>query len=135
MSDAAAPDSRNAAASLLYGPPLDELRFAALRSEGGAGIIAELAAIFVEDMAVRLARLAAARDVEKRSQAAHAIKGAAGNIGAAPLAALAELIEKSPRRIDDEEMKRQIAALRNEFERVSAALAVAAGGLKAASGL
>ncbi len=106
-------------------PPVDERRLAVLREEAGTEIIAELVMIFLEDMGVRLARLDNARDVEEVCQAAHAIKGAAGNIGAMPMSAIAELLEKSHTPPDDDKTKSRIAELRSEFERVRAVLAPA----------
>jgi CheY-like chemotaxis protein/HPt (histidine-containing phosphotransfer) domain-containing protein len=115
-------------------PPLDERRFAALRDEAGPEIIAELVTIFVEDMRVRLGRLESARDLEELRRAGHAIKGAAGNMGAMPMAEIAERIEHSDMPPGQAATHRWIAELRAEFERVTAVLSPGSGELRAASG-
>jgi len=115
-------------------PPLDERRFAALCDEAGPEIIAELVTIFVEDMRVRLGRLESARDLEELRRAGHAIKGAAGNMGAMRMTAIAERIEHSDTPPGQPVTDGRIAGLRAEFERVAAVLLRASAELRAASG-
>lgn len=102
--------------------PLDEQRFAALRDEAGPAILAELVTIFVEDMRVRLHRLETASGLEELHRAGHAIKGAAGNLGAMRMAAIAESIEHAAGAPGDPATTRRVAELHAEFERVCAAL-------------
>lgn len=64
----------------------------------GEDVLGELVALFERDAQLRLATIGSALDdggSEARRQAAHALKGSAGNVGAARVAALAAHIEQS----------------------------------------
>ncbi|MCL4821694.1 MAG: response regulator [Vicinamibacteria bacterium] len=79
------------------------LRFAQLDDLGGDGFAAELAERFLQDLPARLSRiaeLAAAEDLAGLGHAAHALRGAAGNLGGHDLAAACSDIEQAARRKD-----------------------------------
>ncbi len=62
----------------------------------GEDVLGELLTLFERDSVVRIAAIRAALaagDVEERRNAAHALKGSAGNVGARRVAALAARIE------------------------------------------
>ncbi len=103
-------------------PLLDEQRFDTLRTQAGPVVIAEIVALFVDDMRMRLDQLERARSEQQCSDAAHAIKGAAGNLGASRLAAIAAEIEKGGAPPSQATVRSRIVALRDELERVIAAL-------------
>ena len=69
---------------------------ARLRSEGGAALVAELAALLARTVPARLAQIGhgiAADDRAGVVRAAHGLRSSAGNFGAADLAAAAEALE------------------------------------------
>jgi len=111
--------------------PLDPGSLAELRdlaAEGGPSL-AELLALFRADVLPLLARIRATAhdgDAECRRRAAHALKGAAANLGARPLAALCLEMERlSPDAI--EEVETLVNRIEAEFARACDALEDAAG--------
>ena len=85
--------------------------------------VAEMYGIYVEDAAKRLADLdsaLAADDSEKVNSAAHALKGASGNIGAERMSALAAELEPVDIAEDPQQAQDLARALCTEFEAVQA---------------
>ncbi|MFI5337972.1 MAG: Hpt domain-containing protein, partial [Opitutales bacterium] len=64
----------------------------------------------------------AAKDAPLLTRAAHSIKGASGNFGALPLAAVAQAIEQHGKASAFAEAGAKLPALEAEFARVQAAL-------------
>jgi diguanylate cyclase (GGDEF)-like protein len=96
---------------------LDETVLARL-TEALGGAIGQAIRPFLEDMPVYLDELEAAAlavETEQLRRAAHAVKGAAGNLGAAALAALAKEIEEHAVAARTGEVLPLVARLRAEF--------------------
>ncbi|MCM2256844.1 MAG: response regulator [Vicinamibacteria bacterium] len=99
-------------------------RFAQLDDLGGDGFAADLADRFLQDLPARLARieeLAAGADVAGLGHAAHALRGAAGNLGGHDLAAACSTVEQAARHqaVDLAGLKRlqaEAVRLRKEIE-------------------
>ncbi|MCC7070246.1 MAG: Hpt domain-containing protein [Deltaproteobacteria bacterium] len=86
----------------------------------GEDMLGDLVALFERDSALRLDALRAASTATARRQAAHALKGSAANLGAAQVAALALVIERSPEAAADVDtlasaVRRAIAELRTRL--------------------
>jgi signal transduction histidine kinase/DNA-binding response OmpR family regulator/HPt (histidine-containing phosphotransfer) domain-containing protein len=102
---------------------LDEMR----RRLGDDDLIAEITAIFLADCPVRLAEIKTAVDARDRDAirtAAHALKGAAGAVSAAPVAECARALERMAEAgdIDPELADAAWASLQAESVRLVAAL-------------
>ncbi len=94
---------------------LDRTRITSLLSQAGpTSFVVELAEIFLVDVAQRLRALRGMESAVLVQHQLHAVKSAAGNIGAVRLAALSELFERTPERLSEA----RIVALEREFERV-----------------
>lgn len=102
---------------------LNNLR--ALDPEGGDTFLREVAGIFLEDTPKRLAELdqsLAAGDAPTFIRAAHSIKGASANLGAAALRAVAEQLEHRAKKEGLADVGALLAGLKTEFDRARAAL-------------
>lgn len=94
-------------------------------AQPGEDVIGELIALFERDGRARLAAIRAAvtaHDPEARRRHAHALKGAAGNLGATRVAAGAQRVELHGATIDDVDMLdavlgETVAALKERFAR------------------
>jgi two-component system sensor histidine kinase/response regulator len=99
---------------------------AALRSVAGdRQLLAELGLLFLEDCPARLAALreaVATHDPARLAAAAHALKGAAGNLGAEPLRELAWRLERLARDDHVSEAAVLVDGLARELERLAAHL-------------
>ena len=107
-------------------PVVDDVVVARLRllrdqvARPGEDVLGELLALFERDALLRLHAIAEAiraGSSEGRRQAAHALKGSAGNVGAARVAALAAHVENNPCLADvvarlEQEIAVAVAALR-----------------------
>jgi diguanylate cyclase (GGDEF)-like protein len=96
---------------------LDEVVLARL-SEALGGAIGQAIRPFLEDMPTYLDELEAAAlsvETEQLRRAAHAVKGAAGNLGAAALAAVAKEIEDHAAGAEAKEVLPLIGRLRTEY--------------------
>jgi HPt (histidine-containing phosphotransfer) domain-containing protein len=108
-------------------PPLDLTVIEELRALAGDGvdIVTELTGAFLDDGRERLGKMhdaLAAGDELTARRAAHSLKGMSGAIGATHLSRLSNEFERAqPGTISRD----RIAALEQEFQRVSAALAAA----------
>jgi signal transduction histidine kinase/CheY-like chemotaxis protein/HPt (histidine-containing phosphotransfer) domain-containing protein len=92
-------------------------------------VYAEIVQVFLGELEQRLARLAraaAAGESEVLSRQAHAIKGAAANVGALPLSAAAAELERDPGGDDPAATSRRVAALDDLARRTMTALAALA---------
>lgn len=92
---------------------------------GGKGLLKEMAQLFREDIGGRLDAIEAALaagNLEGVGQEAHAIKGAAGAVGARRLQAQAQEIERGARAGALGAAAEQIADLRPAFEEAAVAL-------------
>ena len=78
----------------------------------GEDVLGELLGLFERDTSVRVASLRTSlNNAEERRNAAHALKGSAGNVGAARVAAMAAWIEKNAIVDDDiDRLERAVAA-------------------------
>jgi HPt (histidine-containing phosphotransfer) domain-containing protein len=107
-------------------PVLDPKPLHGLLDLGGSlDLIHELAALFEEDVPLRLAVLRAAVDVSDRPgimAEAHQLKGALGNLGLARFAELAARIESLAREERLEQIPRLAAALPAAYEEALDAL-------------
>jgi HPt (histidine-containing phosphotransfer) domain-containing protein len=97
------------------------------RRLGDDDLIAEITAIFLADCPVRLAEIKTAVDARDRDAirtAAHALKGAAGAVSAAPVAECARALERMAEAgdIDPELADAAWASLQAESARLVAAL-------------
>src|SRR5262249_915544 len=109
-------------------PVVDDVvvaRLLALRDQvakPGEDVLGELLTLFERDPATRIDALKAAiaaGDLEAKKNAAHALKGAAGNIGAQRVAAWAAHVEKAP---IGAEMAKDVERLSAEVQVASVAL-------------
>ncbi len=104
--------------------PVDPVALARLREALG-GAIGQAVRPFLEDMPAYLEALevaAASNESESLRRAAHAVKGAAGNLGATTLAALAKEIELLAETGGDATAVTLVARLRGEYALVAHAL-------------
>ncbi|MGA3006922.1 MAG: Hpt domain-containing protein [Opitutaceae bacterium] len=102
---------------------IDNLR--ALDPDGGDTFLREIVGIFVEDAPKRIAEIdqsLAAGDTATFVRAAHTIKGASANVGAAALRSVAEQLEHRAKKDGLADVTSLIAELKSEFERAHAAL-------------
>lgn len=102
---------------------LNNLR--ALDPEGGDAFLREVAGIFLEDTPKRLGELdqsLAAGDAPTFIRAAHSIKGASSNLGAAALRAVAEQLEHRAKKEGLAGVGPLLAEVKAAFERARAAL-------------
>ena len=92
---------------------------------GGKGLLKEMAQLFREDIGGRLVALDAALvsgNAEGLAQEAHAIKGAAGAVGARRLQHLATELERASRTGSLGSAPERVAAMRPAFEEAASAL-------------
>jgi HPt (histidine-containing phosphotransfer) domain-containing protein len=97
----------------------DELRQLA---ESDEGLVKEVLAVFLSDTADRIARLRAALERGDRvgvKHEAHAIKGSAGQVGAAEVSALCRDIEYQAVASDEASLRALVARLEPAFASVS----------------
>jgi HPt (histidine-containing phosphotransfer) domain-containing protein len=102
---------------------IDNLR--ALDPDGGDTFLREIAGIFIEDTPKRIAEIEsslAAGDTATFIRAAHTIKGASANIGAAALRAAAEQLEQQAKNKGLVDVAALIAGVKAEFDRTKVAL-------------
>jgi HPt (histidine-containing phosphotransfer) domain-containing protein len=124
----ATPAARPWDAGMDQEPVLDPAAIDGLRSiaEGdGGAFFRELVDIFLTDTPKRLADLEqalAAGDLVTAGRAAHSVKGAAGNFGAAALARAALRAESEAKAGRGDAVRAALPAFRAEYERVEAAL-------------
>lgn len=96
-----------------------------LQERSGVPIVAEIRELFLSALPGRIEILrnaVASGDSKSAEQAAHAFRGAAGNLGAVRLCALCAQIELTTRSNDFEHAGRLVPELIDESERVAAAL-------------
>ena len=116
----AALDSENGADG---DPVLDEEVISGLRElqdSGGPGILAEIVGMFVEDAQLRLQNLreaVASGEPEDLERAAHALKGASGNVGARRMSRVAADLQEIGASGDLSGAAAKVEALSREFER------------------
>jgi len=97
----------------------DELRM--LAEMGDAETVREVIHVFQSDTEARIGRIAsavAADNTEKARSEAHAIKGSAGQVGAARVSAIAKEMEAAAGRRDLAEVRRLLAELESAFAAV-----------------
>ena len=108
------------------GSPINRERLAMLQDAGGgAGLVAELVDLFVDDVPPRLASIreaVAARDPEALVRTAHGLKGSAATLGADGMAELCRQMEASGREGEVLQAEDLLESLEAEFERVKRAL-------------
>jgi HPt (histidine-containing phosphotransfer) domain-containing protein len=95
---------------------IDNLR--ALDPDGGDTFLREIIGIFIEDTPLRIAEIdqsLAAGDAATFVRAAHTIKGASANVGAAALRAVAEQLEHRAKKNGLVEVTALIVELKTEF--------------------
>lgn len=98
---------------------------------GGKGLLKEMAQLFREDIGGRLVALDAALisgNTDGLSQEAHAIKGAAGAVGARRLQNLANELERAGRSGSLSIAPERVSALKPAFEEAATALDLEAKG-------
>jgi HPt (histidine-containing phosphotransfer) domain-containing protein len=109
-------------------PTLDQEAIENLRAldpDGGDAFLREIAGIFVEDTPKRIAEIdqsLAAGDLATFVRAAHTIKGASANLGAAALRAVAEQLEQRAKKDGLGDVAGLIAELKTEFANTQTAL-------------
>lgn len=114
---------------MMDGPTLDEAvlaRLRALNEEGEPDLVEEVLGLFLDDAPPRVEELVnavAAGDAGQAARAAHALKGAAGNIGAGRVQAAAHRIEAAAKGGDLEEAAAALTLLRAEFDALIAEIA------------
>jgi HPt (histidine-containing phosphotransfer) domain-containing protein len=102
---------------------IDNLRM--LDPDGGDTFLREIIGIFLEDTPLRLAEIdqsLAAGDAPTFVRAAHTIKGASSNVGAAALRAVAEQLEHRAKKDGLVDLTALIAELKTEFASATTAL-------------
>jgi HPt (histidine-containing phosphotransfer) domain-containing protein len=102
---------------------IDNLR--ALDPDGGDAFLREIIGIFLEDTPLRIAEIdqsLAAGDVPTFIRAAHTIKGASSNVGAAALRAVAEKLEQLAKKDGLVDVTALVAELKTEFANAKTAL-------------
>jgi HPt (histidine-containing phosphotransfer) domain-containing protein len=102
---------------------IDNLRL--LDPDGGDTFLREIIGIFLEDTPKRLAEIdqsLAAGDTATFVRAAHTIKGASSNVGAAALRAVAEQLEHHAKKDGLVDVAALIAQLKTEFASATTAL-------------
>jgi two-component system, sensor histidine kinase and response regulator len=105
--------------------PLDREVLAGLRELGDPGLFSELVEMFIGDTAERIAALRRALgegDASEVEQAAHTLKGSAGNMGAATMARISARLQEAGSAEELEEIPGLLDRLEQEFERVRPAL-------------
>ena len=110
---------------------MDPKVLASLRELGDAGLVCELAGMFVRDATDRLAALQRAvgsGDAATVDRTAHTLKGSAANMGATALAKISADLQDAGERGDLERAGALLEALEEEFERVRPELEFVAGG-------
>ncbi|HZP61566.1 MAG TPA: Hpt domain-containing protein [Opitutaceae bacterium] len=108
---------------ILDSEALNNLR--ALDPEGGDAFLREVAGIFLEDTPKRLGELEqslAAGDAPTFIRAAHSIKGASANLGAALLRAAAEQLEHRAKKEGLANVSALVAEVKTQFDRARTAL-------------
>jgi diguanylate cyclase (GGDEF)-like protein len=121
-----AADVARAAGERESAEPLDRVLFDKLRETLGE-VIGQMIQPFLEDMPEYIAQMRsalAASESDRLHRAAHAIKGAASNLGASNLSHLAKVIEDSADDTAHATLEAAISRLDSEFERVRQALLV-----------
>jgi HPt (histidine-containing phosphotransfer) domain-containing protein len=109
--------------SILDQEAIDNLRM--LDPDGGDTFLREIIGIFLEDTPLRIAEIdqsLAAGDAPTFVRAAHTIKGASSNVGAAALRAVAEQLEQHAKKDGLVEVATLIAELKTEFASARTAL-------------
>ncbi len=102
-------------------------------ADGDPGLFLELVAMFASDGPRRATRIAAAArtgDLETVEHEVHALRGAAGNLGALQVASLAEALQVSSRRQDHAEVARLAAEIEARLEASVLALQMLADGYR-----
>ena len=102
---------------------IDNLR--ALDPDGGDTFLREIIGIFLEDAPLRIAEIdqsLAAGDVAAFVRAAHTIKGASSNVGAAALRAVAEQLEQRAKKNGLADVAALVAEVKTEFANAKTAL-------------
>ena len=118
----AVPDANDHREDILDLPTLEELLSL---DDGATGLLLEMAGLFREDGPQRIAQLKAAceaGDTHAAGEAAHALKGAAGTLGAVELRALAGEAERLARQTEIPAILALIPALEASYPRFIAAL-------------
>lgn len=107
---------------MMDGPTLDEAvleRLRALNEDGEPGLVDEVFGLFLDDAPPRVDEIVsavAAGDADQTARAAHALKGAAGNIGAGRVQAVAHRIEAAAKGGDLDEGAAALILLRDELD-------------------
>jgi HPt (histidine-containing phosphotransfer) domain-containing protein len=102
---------------------IDNLR--ALDPDGGDTFLREIIGIFIEDTPLRIAEIdqsLAAGDTATFVRAAHTIKGASANVGAAALRAVAEQLEHRAKKDGLVDVTALVAEIKTEFASAKTAL-------------
>lgn len=115
--------TRDSAAPALDARVVDSLR--QLGEPGEGDVLAEILGVFVAEAEGRMAAIAAAvasRDAEAVRRAAHALKGAAGTIGATTLEACCRALEELGRNGELQSAPALVEAVQREYVRVRGAI-------------
>ncbi len=102
---------------------IDNLR--ALDPDGGDAFLREIVGIFLEDAPLRIAEIdqsLAAGDTPTFIRAAHTIKGASSNVGAAALRAVAEQLEHRAKKDGLGDVAALVAEIKTQFANTKTAL-------------
>ncbi len=97
------------------------------RLMGDKDLVAEVLKVFLEDAPNQIADIRAAftgADMEKARDAAHSLKGSAGNIGGEKLQAISRSIEEAAREGDNRKLGSLIPELMDAFDGIKAEIDV-----------
>ncbi|MCK6503716.1 response regulator [Myxococcota bacterium] len=105
-------------------PAIDPDRLAQ-QTGGDDDLARDLLALMADELPQHRQRLAeAGRDLAALGRAAHALRGAAGNVGALPVHRAATSLEQAARDLDAERARRELPGLLAEVDRLARALAL-----------
>ena len=109
-------------------PVLDPLALARLRRIGGERLLRAMTGSFLENGAARIAAARAALesgDADALSDAAHALKSSAGNVGATTLLHVAQKVEREAKTADAATLRALVHELATAYDDASVAAATA----------